>query len=223
MKCIIFCGGYGTRYNKNDKRKILKPLVKIKGISIIKRIINIYSKAGIKDFILLGGYKIKDLKSFAKKIKGLNIRVLDTGLGTETGGRLSMVKSLIKKENFFLTYGDSLTSFNPKKCLNFKKKIKKNYIVSTHKLTLPYGVFKMNNDLKITKTYEKNFNIFINAGFYLLDERVFKYIKSKNDSFEKNVIPRIIKNGKIKFYGFKLNFWHPVDTKKDRFNLSQMI
>ena len=223
MKCIIFCGGYGTRYNKNDKHKILKPLVKIKGISIIERIINIYSKAGIKDFILLGGYKIKNLKSFAKKIKGLNIRVLDTGLGTETGGRLAMVKSFIKKENFFLTYGDSLTSFNPKKCLNFKTRIKKNYIVSTHKLTLPYGVFKMNNDFKITKTYEKNFNIFINAGFYLLDERVFKYIKSKNDSFEKNVIPRIIKNGKIKFYGFKLNFWHPMDTKKDRFNLSQMI
>ena len=74
-----------------------------------------YIKKWIKDFILLGGYKINDLKKFSKKVKGANIQVLNTGLKTETGGRLLRAKNFIKNESFLLTYGDSLASFSLKK------------------------------------------------------------------------------------------------------------
>ena len=53
MKALILCGGFGTRYNKKNKIKVLKPLLKINGISILERIINLYRKQGIKDFLLL--------------------------------------------------------------------------------------------------------------------------------------------------------------------------
>ena len=47
MKAIILCGGFGTRYNLNNRKKILKPLLKVKGISILERIINHYAKQGV--------------------------------------------------------------------------------------------------------------------------------------------------------------------------------
>jgi glucose-1-phosphate cytidylyltransferase len=115
MQALIFCGGFGTRINKGSKVKKLKPLIKINKKEILLRIIEIYKKNGIKDFILLGGYKIKELKKFSKKVKDVNIQVLDTGLKTETGGRLLRAKKLIKNNNFLLTYGDSLASFSLKK------------------------------------------------------------------------------------------------------------
>ena len=94
MQALIFCGGFGTRINKDLKKKKLKPLIKINNKEILLRIIEIYKKNGVKDFILLGGYKINDLKKFSKKVKGANIQVLNTGLKTETGGRLLQQKTL---------------------------------------------------------------------------------------------------------------------------------
>ena len=122
MKAIILCGGFGTRYNLNNRKKILKPLLKVKGISILERIINHYAKQGVNQFILLGGFKFNKLKEFSKKFKNLDIKAVDTGLKTNTAGRLLKVKHLIdKKENFLFTYGDSITDFNLKKSLKNKK------------------------------------------------------------------------------------------------------
>jgi glucose-1-phosphate cytidylyltransferase len=64
MKAIILCGGFGTRCNLNNRTKILKPLLEVNGISILERIINLYAEQGIKQFILLGGFKFNKLKKF---------------------------------------------------------------------------------------------------------------------------------------------------------------
>ena len=51
MKAIIFCGGLGTRLGIETK-KIPKPMVKIQGIPILERIINLFKKFGNKNLIL---------------------------------------------------------------------------------------------------------------------------------------------------------------------------
>ena len=51
QKAIIFCGGLGTRLGIETKR-IPKPMVKIQGIPILERIINLFRKFGVKNFIL---------------------------------------------------------------------------------------------------------------------------------------------------------------------------
>jgi glucose-1-phosphate cytidylyltransferase len=213
MQALIFCGGFGTRINKSLKKKKLKPLIKINKKEILLRIIEIYKKNGIKDFILLGGYKIGELKKFSKKVKGVNIQVLDTGLKTETGGRLLRAKKLIKNNNFLLTYGDSLASFNLKK--TFKEKNKSNFIFSAFKYFVPYGVFG-HAKRQINKIYEKNYSVLINAGFYMLDKRVFNFIKNDEDSFENKIIPKIIKSKKIIIKYTLANMWYPMDTIKDK-------
>ena len=81
MKAIILCGGKGTRFNKG-KPGPLKPLIKINGTPILRHIINIYKKNNINNFILLGGYKFKELEKFSKKNKDVKITTLFTGVNT---------------------------------------------------------------------------------------------------------------------------------------------
>ena len=98
---VLFCGGFGTRFN-NKKKKILKPLAKVNGLPILKIIIDIFLKQGVSNFLLLGGYKFKDLKKFEKKYssKKLKINALNTGVGSSTAERLLRAQGFIK-DNFF--------------------------------------------------------------------------------------------------------------------------
>ena len=212
MKTFIFCGGYGTRMNKG-KPGPLKPLIKINGKSILEHIFKIYNRFGYKDFYLLGGYKVNELIKFKKKIKNFNINVINTGLGTTTDGRLLFIKKYLSQgENFYLTYGDSLANFKAKKALKYKRN--DNYIISSYLNTTPYGVLDIKKNYDLKKIYEKNFFFNINAGFYILDTSIFNFIKSKKESFEKDVLPRAIKLKK-KIKAININKWYPIDNIYD--------
>tara|TARA_Y100000591_G_scaffold332837_1_gene371821 strand:- start:1351 stop:2028 length:678 start_codon:yes stop_codon:yes gene_type:complete len=210
---FILCGGKGTRYNINKNKKILKPLVKINKKTILERIIELYSKNGIDRFVLLGGYKINTLKSFIKKkLKNYDITILNTGLNTETGGRLLFVKKLLSNDTFLFTYGDSLTNFNLNKALKLKKS--NNIVMSYYYYDFQYGVLKKKGKI-LKKIIEKNNHIPINAGFYVLDNKIFKFIKNKNDSFEKKVLPKVLKS-KYKIILNRVTKWYPMDNLKDK-------
>lgn len=213
MQGLIFAGGFGTRINKGVKNKKLKPLIKINKQEVILRIIKFYIKHGIKDIILLGGYKFEDLKKFTTKHKRLKIKAINTGLNTETGGRLLLAKKNIISKNFLLTYGDSIVDFDLKKSI--KKKNKSNFVFTLFKHKINYGVFSLKKS-KIMKISEKTHQVPINAGFYVLDKRVFSFIKSKRDSFEKKIIPNLIKSKKIKISYVFAKYWYPMDTLDDK-------
>jgi glucose-1-phosphate cytidylyltransferase len=224
MKCIIFCGGFGTRMN-NGEPGFLKPLIEVAGKEILAHIISIYEKQKISNFVLLGGYRIEDLIIFAKKNTNSNIEitVLDTGNGTPTGGRLLKAKSLIKEDNFLLTYGDSVTNYNLGKARNMMLECKAEMSISTFKKKLEYGILDINNDNILNKIYEKTYSVPINAGFYILNKKVFDYIYSIDDSFEIDVLPRMLNEKKIKFAVSEVEFWHPMDTPDDRTKLNNIL
>ena len=219
MKTFIFCGGFGTRLNQG-KPGPLKPLIKINKKTILENIFEIYSKDNHKDFYLLGGYKIDELYKFSKKIKKYNVSVIDTKIGSSTGARLNYIKNILEKEeNFFLTYGDSLANFKPNKALKLKKK--NEYVISSFRHYPTYGVLNAKNN-KVKDIYEKNFSFNINAGFYVLDSRIFDFINGNNESFEKHVLPRVIKKKK-KIRLFNLKKWCPIDTIYDIENVKKLL
>ena len=222
MKCLIFCGGFGTRMN-GGKPGLLKPLTKVGSKEILSHIISIYQQYSIKEFILLGGYRINDLYTFAEKHSNLNIKVLDTGEGTPTGGRLLLAKSLIKSEIFLLTYGDSLTNFNLNKCLNLKAKMNADFMITTFNKKLEYGILESNKNNYLEKIHEKTFGVKINAGFYVLSNRIFDYISSKDESFEIDVIPRLLSKKDIKIGCYNVDFWFPMDTPDDQIRLNNLL
>jgi glucose-1-phosphate cytidylyltransferase len=224
MDCLIFCGGFGTRMN-NGQPGELKPLIKVAGREILRHIISIYEHYGIRDFILLGGYRIHDLHDFASRYTNdtLRIRVLDTGEGTPTGGRLLQARDVISAGPFLLTYGDSLTNFNLDKCLDFKARTKADLVVSSYRKYVEYGILDIDEHARLGGIFEKTYSVPINAGFYILDHRIFPFIQSENDSFEINVLPKILADKNIVTNVFNIDFWHPMDTPDDQKKLDRIL
>ena len=123
MKVVILAGGLGTRLAE-ETDKIPKPMVKIGKKPIISHIIESYLKFGFKDIIICSGYKKEVVKKYFKNNK--NIKVIDTGLHTQSGARIKLIKKFLgKDENFFMTYGDGVSDINIKKLFLFHKKHKK--------------------------------------------------------------------------------------------------
>ena len=92
MKVVILAGGIGSRLSELTKL-IPKPMVKIVNEPIIVKIIKHYKKYGYKDFIIAGGYKFEIIKKYFKAhLKNLNIKVVNTGKKSMTGGRIRRLK-----------------------------------------------------------------------------------------------------------------------------------
>ena len=95
-------------------------------------------------------------------------------------------------------------------------------MLTVYNYKLPYGVLNIKNG-KIKQIREKNFSIPINAGFYILDKKIFKYINSANESFEKNTIPKILKSKSIKINYDITDVWYPMDNLEDKKKLEKVL
>ena len=219
MKAVILCGGKGTRFN-NGKPGPLKPLIKVNGVPILRRIINIYKKNIFHNFILLGGYRFEELEKFSKKNKDVKITTMFTGVNTNTAGRILAIKKIIKDENFLLTYGDSLADFSLKPALKLKNK--NNFIMSVYDYKFMYGLIDTTVRTNEIKDMKEKTTFKINAGFYILDKDIFNFIKNKTESFEKNVINRVL-NSKKKFVTNVVKNWFPMDNKKDKNKIQEFF
>ena len=126
MQAVILAGGKGTRFG-NITKKIPKPMIKVAGAPLLTHIMKFYQSYGFNEFIIAVGYKGHIIKNYYKNSKEFkNLKVVDTGNHTMTGGRILRLKKLFSiNENFFLTYGDGLSNVNLKKLLNFHIKSKK--------------------------------------------------------------------------------------------------
>ena len=114
MKVLILAGGLGTRLSE-ETDLIPKPLVKIGGKPILWHIMKSYSAFGYNEFVILLGYKgdmIEDYFSNQSDSSNWNITFLDTGLNTDTGGRIKRAEKIINNKPFLLTYGDGLANID---------------------------------------------------------------------------------------------------------------
>ncbi len=240
MKVIILAGGLGTRLSE-ETQKIPKPLVRIGKYPILIHIMNIYSYYGFKDFIICGGYKyekiikyfrnfldfkLKNKKKnqhiFCSNKKKWNVNVVYTGKKTNTGGRLLLLKNILKDETFLLTYGDGLADINVKSLVNFHKKEKCVVTVTAVKPPGRFGVLKIKKS-SVKKFQEKvdNKDVWINGGFFVFNKKIFEYLKNKNDSLESDALKKVAKRKKMNAYKLK-KFWSPMDTLRDKNKLNEI-
>ena len=224
MKCIILAGGYGTRLAEETKIKP-KPLVKIGSKPIIWHLMKIYSHFGIKDFIICLGYKGELLKkevNYLNSNKKWNIKYLNTGLDTMTGGRIKRVeKYLDKKDNIFcLSYGDGLSDVNINELIKFHKKNNKIVTLTAVKYKNPKGVLDIKTNLKISAIKEKPIE-YINGGFFVVTKNVFKFLKNDQTIFEKDCLPKLVKKKQLMAYKHN-GFWACMDTMREKQELNKI-
>jgi glucose-1-phosphate cytidylyltransferase len=225
MKLVIFAGGYGTRISE-ESDYIPKPMVKIGKKPILWHIIKYYSVFGFSNFIICGGYKIEVLKKYfknnkAKFEKSWNIKIVNTGKNSNTGERLKRVEKYLDN-TFCLTYGDGLSNVNIKKLVQFHKKNKTIATLTTVKPIPHFGKIQFKGN-KVTKFFEKNQKKenWINAGFFVCEKEIFKYLKKKNSIFETDVLPVLAKRKKLLAYKHK-KFWYCMDTLRDKRHLNNL-
>ena len=217
MKCIILAGGKGTRISEISK-DIPKPMIKILGKPIIWRIMKHYSKYGFKEFIIAAGYKKKIIKDYFKKknFKDWNVRVVDTGLNTMTGGRIKRLKKFIKEENFMLTYGDGLSDVNLKNLLKHHIKSKKYATLTAVRPPARFGAIKLLKDKVIYfKEKSKLDEGWINGGFFVFNKKIFNFIKNDKTFLEREPLQKISKRKQLNAFKHS-GFWQCMDTLRDK-------
>ena len=222
MKVILLAGGLGTRISEETMDKP-KPMVSIAGKPILWHIMTIFAKQGINDFIVATGYKAEVINEWAKTVKEpWKIKALETGLDTQTGGRILECMKTIPGERVVATYGDGLGNVNLKALLDFHVHQGKLATVTAVRPPARFGVLESQNGL-VTRFGEKNQadSGWINGGFFVLEPQVQDYIEGLHEPFESGAISRLVKKQELVAYHHN-GFWQPMDTLREKQDLEKL-
>ena len=247
MQIVILAGGMGTRISEESHLKP-KPMIEIGDKPILWHIMKTYSYYGFNDFIICLGYKGYVIKEFFADYylhmsdvtfdftKGgvttihnnvaepWKVTLVDTGLDTQTGGRIKKIQRYIGNEAFFLTYGDGVSNININQLLEYHKSKNHMATISAVRPGGRYGVLEINDSNRITNFREKAVEDggWINAGFMVLEPGVFDYIDDdENEVFEQRPLERLALDEQLDAYKYE-GFWKCMDTQRDKFALEDM-
>ena len=245
MKVVILAGGKGTRLQEETSIKP-KPLIEIGSKPLIWHIMKLYSSHGFNEFIICCGHKGYMIKEYFKnfsihnsditvdvkknKIKvhknnneNWKITLIDTGEETQTGGRILRIRKFVG-ETFLLTYGDGLSNINIKKLIKHHKTKKKLATISVVQPLGRFGAVKLNSKTNLIDNFSeklKGDGGWINGGFFVLNKKIFKYIKDDKTMWEKEPLEELAKIKQLTGFMHR-EFWHPCDTLRDKFNLENL-
>jgi glucose-1-phosphate cytidylyltransferase len=224
MKTVILAGGYGTRLAEYTD-KIPKPMVQVGDKPILSHIMNFYQSFGYDDFIIAAGYKKNIIIDYYKDSREFkNLKIIDTGENTMTGGRILRLKShFAKNENFFMTYGDGLCSVNLNKLFQFHSLHNKIATVTAVHPPVRFGELEIDGD-EVVKFDEKPQASagWINGGYFVLNSNVFNYIDNDSTLFEKEPMTKLFKDRNLQAYKHK-GFWKCMDTLRDKIDLEKIL
>lgn len=240
MKAVILAGGFGTRLSEETAVRP-KPMVEIGGMPILWHIMKIYSAYDINDFIICCGYKGFMIKEFFAKyflqmsdvtldlrrnsmevhkngVEPWKVTLVDTGENSMTGGRLKRVADYIGDETFFFTYGDGVSDINIKELVAFHKS--HNAIATLTAVQPPgrFGVLHLQEEhTEIHGFQEKpqRDDVWINAGFFVLDPQVIDYIADDSTVWEEEPMKNLAKDGQLIAFRYT-GFWQMMDTLRDK-------
>jgi glucose-1-phosphate cytidylyltransferase len=244
-KAVILCGGLGTRI-RDVADDIPKPLIRIGELPILWHIMNLYAYYGIKDFVLCLGYKGWLIKEFFLNYhhfvtdftltldsniaidyhsehseKDWRITMANTGLPTQTGGRIWQVRKYLQDSDIFcVTYGDGVADIDINDLLDFHRS---HGLIGTVTGVRPpgrFGVMEISDDETTplaTSFREKPQGIagYINGGYFVFDHRLWDFLSDDpNLVFEREPLPSLAAAGELAVYKHQA-FWQPMDTFRD--------
>jgi glucose-1-phosphate cytidylyltransferase len=222
LKVVILAGGLGTRISEETSDKP-KPMVLINEKPILWHIMNIYAKQGFDDFVVATGYKGEVISEWVSTLNSpWKINPVDTGLETQTGGRIRKCMELNPDERIFATYGDGIGNINLKRLLTFHESHGRLATLTAVRPPARFGYLDIKNG-GVIHFGEKNQSDagWINGGYFVLDPLVSSYVNSDSEPFEIGALPRLTREGELMAYEHS-GFWQPMDTLREKHDLEEL-
>lgn len=222
MKTIILAGGLGTRISEETADKP-KPMIMLNGRPMLWHVMNIFAKQGFKEFVVAAGYKAEVIEEWAKNSDlEWGIDVIDTGLDTQTGGRVRACLEMYQNERFFVTYGDGLANVNLTELLSFHISHGKSATVTAVRPPARFGVIQSENGLVVHFGEKLQADAgWINGGFFVLNKSCSTFVNSDSEPFEVGPMSRLVeKHQLMAFQHYK--FWQPMDTLREKHELEKL-
>jgi len=220
MQVLILCGGKGTRAYPYTEY-LPKPMLPVNGQPILIHVMRIFANQGYKQFILSLGYRKEAIIDyFDRKILDWDIKLVDTGEDTDTGGRIAKCQDILG-DTFMATYVDGLSDISLDRLIEFHRSHDGLATVTSVPLVSQYGTLDFNDSGKIIAFKEKPtlWEHWINAGFFVFDNEVFNHWEGSN--LEREVFPTLLKKGLLYTYRHD-GFFKSMDTYKDQQEIEQM-
>jgi glucose-1-phosphate cytidylyltransferase len=238
VKVVILAGGLGTRLSEETEIKP-KPMVEIGGRPILWHIMKHYAHQGFKEFFIALGYRGDIIKRYFLEYYNLNgnitidfkngeirtrdkefedwtVHLVETGLGTNTGGRVKRLKDFLSDGPFMLTYGDGVCDVDLKSLLSFHRSHDRIATVTAVRPPARFGGLIFDGDL-VAEFVEKPQigEGWINGGFFIFEPAVFDYLEGDHSSLEADALECLAEARQLAAYRHD-QFWQCMDTLRDK-------
>ena len=246
MKVGILAGGMGTRLAEETEIRP-KPMVEIGGMPILWHIMKLYEQFNHRDFVIALGYKGEYIKRYMVEFCSLstdltvnmkegrvephghssapdwNVELIDTGLTTNTGGRIKRLVEYMGNETFMLTWGDGVSDIDLDKLLEFHRDHGKLATLTSVRPPARFGHIEIGEDGNVHKFTEKPQigEGWINGAFFVLEPEIADYIDGDDTLFEREPLERLAGDGQLMAYQHE-GFWQCMDTLRDKHLLNTL-
>ncbi len=245
MKILILAGGLGTRISEESYLKP-KPMIEIGDQPVLWHIMKYYSSFGFHDFIICCGYKGHVIKEYfadyylhrsdvtfdfsdgnrmtvhQNVAEPWRVTLVDTGLMTQTGGRVKRVQKYVGDEPFMLTYGDGVGNIDLNALLAQHQTSAKTVTLTGIQPGGRFGVLDVEGQT-VTGFREKakEDGGWINGGFMVLEPEIFDWLDGDDCVLEREPLEHLAKEGCLGIYRHS-GFWQCMDTQRDKIRLEEL-
>lgn len=238
MKVVILAGGFGTRLAEETEVRP-KALVEIGGRPILWHILKHFAHFGHKEFLIALGYKAEAIKRYFldyytlsgsmtlgladgkvrvhdKECEDWTLHLMDTGLGTQTGGRIKRLEPMLRREPFLVTYCDGVSDLDLDGLLRFHRAQGRLATVTAVRPPSRFGGLVFDGERVAEFTEKPQIGEgWINGGYLVFEPGVFDFIKDDATSLEAHVLEELAARGQLSAYRHE-RFWQCMDTMRDR-------
>lgn len=242
MKVAILAGGVGTRLVEETEVKP-KPMVEIGGAPILWHIMRHYAQYGFDDFVVALGYRGEYIKRYfvdycslvnditvdlaAGKVTtrdgdrdtkrpSWTVDLVDTGLHTQTGGRIKRLQDRVGDGTFMLTWGDGVSDIDLRDLLAFHRAHGKLCTLTAVRPPARFGHLELEGG-RVMEFSEKpqTGEGWINGAFFVCEPGVFDYVDGDMTAWEREPLEQLAKDGELMAYQHH-SFWQCMDTLRDK-------
>ncbi len=219
----MLCGGRGTRLQEHS-RTLPKPLVEIGGQPIVAHVIRIFAAQGLHSFLLCTGYQgdlIEEYVAAHAWPDGVEVRCVDTGADTPTGGRIRQAAAELGARPFCATYADGVADIDLDRLTGFHREHGGLATMTVVRPELQFGIADVAADGRVTGFREKpRSEHWVNGGFFCLEAGAVEFIGA-DSALEREPLEALAAAGQLRGYRHE-GFWRCMDTYKDAVQLNEL-